>query len=147
MALEIRNATAEDFDGWMPLWQGYLTFYKTSLTDEVTQATWARILDPMNLLTARLAVKDGVVLGFAHHHTHLTTWDVRPTCYLEDLFVSPEARGLGVGKALLDDLVALGKEKDWVSVYWITAEDNVTAQKLYDSYNKRDAFYRYSVTL
>lgn len=147
MTVDIRGAEAGDLEQWMPLWQGYLTFYKVTISTEITQSTWSRILDPMNLLTARVALMDGKLVGFAHHHTHLTTWDVRPTCYLEDLFVDQTVRGGGVGRALMDDLVALGKAKDWMSIYWITADDNKTAQKLYDSYNPRDPFMRYSITL
>lgn len=147
MVADIRNARAGDLEQWLPLWEGYLTFYKVTIDPGITMATWARILDPMNPLTCRLAGVGGNLVGFAHHHTHLTTWDVRPTCYLEDLFVSPTARGLGIGRALIDDIVALGKAKDWASIYWITADDNRTAQKLYDSYNKRDPFMRYSITL
>jgi ribosomal protein S18 acetylase RimI-like enzyme len=147
MAIEIRNAEARDLDQWQVLWQGYLTFYKVTIAPEITMATWARILDPMNPLTCRVAEFDGALVGFAHHHTHLTTWDTRPTSYLEDLFVSPTVRGQGVGRALLDDLVALGKAGNWASIYWITAETNVTAQKLYDSYNARDEFFRYSIVL
>lgn len=147
MTVEIRNAEARDLDQWQVLWQGYLTFYKVTIAPGITAATWARILDPMNALTCRVADLDGALVGFAHHHTHLTTWDTRPTCYLEDLFVSPTIRSKGIGRALLDDLVALGKAGDWASIYWITAESNVMAQKLYDSYNKRDEFFRYSVVL
>jgi protein phosphatase len=55
--------------------------------------------------------------------------------------------GLGVGRALIDDLVARGKERDWVSIYWITAEKNKTAQKLYDSYVDKDEFIRYCINL
>lgn len=144
---EIRDAQAGDLAEWMPLWEGYLTFYKVEIAPDITMNTWARILDPMNLLNARVALVGGNMVGFAHHHTHLTTWDKRPVCYLEDLFVSPTARGLGIGRQLIDDMIGLGKEKDWASVYWITADDNKTAQGLYDTYNKRDPFIRYSVVL
>lgn len=144
---EIRDARAGDLADWMPLWEGYLTFYKVEIAPEITMNTWARILDPMNPLTSRVALVGGDMVGFANFHTHLTTWDTRPVCYLEDLFVGPAARGLGIGRQLIDDMLAIGKQKDWASVYWITAEDNATAQKLYDTYNKRDAFVRYSVTL
>jgi ribosomal protein S18 acetylase RimI-like enzyme len=147
MIADIRDARAGDLEQWLPLWEGYLTFYKVTIPPETTMASWARILDPMNPLTCRVASVGGNLIGFAHHHTHLTTWDRRPTCYLEDLFVAPTARGLGIGRALIDDLVALGKAKDWMAIYWITADDNKTAQKLYDSYNKRDPFVRYSITL
>jgi hypothetical protein len=47
----------------------------------------------------------------------------------------------------MDDLTALGRKRDWASIYWITAESNLTAQKLYDSCAKRDPFVRYSISL
>lgn len=145
--IEIRNAEPGDLEGWLPLWQGYCDFYKADIAPDITMAAWARILDPMNVLTARLALVGGNLVGFAHHHIHLTTWDRRATCYLEDLFVAPTARGLGIARALLDDLRALGREKDWASIYWITAESNETARRLYDSYVRRDDFVRYCINL
>jgi GNAT superfamily N-acetyltransferase len=143
--IEIRNAEAGDLETWLVLWKGYCDFYRVTIAEDITLSTWARVLDPMTALTCRMALSDGTLVGFAQHHTHLTTWDKRPTCYLEDLFVSPDARGLGVARALMDDLVALGRAKDWASVYWITAEGNTTARKLYDSYVGRDEFVRYSI--
>lgn len=145
--IEIRDAQAGDLADWMVLWDGYCAFYQVDIAVDITTTTWARILDPMNMLTCRLAIVGGNLVGFAHHHTHLTTWDRRPTCYLEDLFTAPSARGFGVARALLDDLVALGKARDWASIYWITAEDNATARKIYDDYAQRDAFVRYSVEM
>lgn len=145
--IEIRDARTGDLADWMPLWQGYLDFYEVEIAPEVTMATWARILDPMNVLTCRVALIGGNMVGFANHHTHLTTWDRRPTCYFEDLFVAPTARGFGVARALMDDLVALGKTRDWASIYWMTTEGNATARKLYDSYVGRDQFVRYCIDL
>ncbi|MDO6965551.1 GNAT family N-acetyltransferase [Rhizobium alvei] len=147
MVATIRDARPGDLSEWMPLWQGYCEFYGVEIEPQITMATWARILDPMCELTCRVAEVGGNMVGFAHHHTHLTTWDTRPVAYLEDLFVSPTARGLRVGQALLDDLLALGRQKGWASVYWITAEDNETARRLYDHYTKRDQFVRYAITL
>jgi ribosomal protein S18 acetylase RimI-like enzyme len=143
--IEIRDAQTGDLEAWLPLWKGYCDFYKVTIAVDITMSTWARILDPMNVLTARMALVGGNLVGFAHHLTHITTWDKRPTCYLEDLFVADTARGLGVARALMDDLVALGKARDWASVYWITAEGNAAARKLYDSYVGRDEFVRYSI--
>lgn len=145
--LEIRDAHSGDLEGWLPLWKGYCDFYKVTIDVDVTMSTWARILDPMSVLTSRVALAGGNLVGFAHHLTHITTWDRRPTCYLEDLFVADSARGLGVARALMDDLVALGKAEDWASVYWITAEGNATARKLYDKISGQDEFVRYSISL
>lgn len=143
--IDIRDAEAGDLEAWLALWKGYCDFYRVEIAPDITMSTWARILDPMNVLACRMALSDGRAVGFAQHHTHLTTWDRRPTCYLEDLFVAETARGLGVARALMDDLVATGKAKDWASVYWITAEGNATARTLYDSYAGRDEFVRYSI--
>ena len=64
-------------------------------------------------------------------------------CYLEDLFVDPQARGKGVGRALVDDLVVISKRHGWRGIYWHTNEDNARARKLYDSYVKSDGHIRY----
>ena len=145
--IEIREAQAGDLADWMALWQGYCEFYGADIAPDITLSTWARILDPMNALTARMALIGGNMVGLAHHHTHLSTWDRRPSCYLEDLFVAPNARGFGVARTLMDDLISLGKARNWASIYWITAEDNETARKLYDGYAGRDPFVRYCVNL
>lgn len=145
--IEIRDAEAGDLEGWLPLWRGYCDFYRVEIAEDITLATWARALDPMNVLACRVAMVGGAMVGFAQHHTHLTTWDRRPTCYLEDLFVAPSGRGAGVARALMDDLVATAKARDWASIYWITAEGNAAARRLYDSVAGRDEFVRYSICL
>lgn len=78
---------------------------------------------------------------------HEGSWSVRPTCYLEDLFVEPAARGAGVGRALLDQLVALGRDRRWTSIYWHTRAGNAQARKLYDRYTQADNFARYRLMI
>jgi GNAT superfamily N-acetyltransferase len=78
--------------------------------------------------------------------THEGTWVRAPDCYLEDLFVDASARGKGVGRALLDDLVALCKARGWTRLYWHTEETNATARKLYDSYVESDGHIRYRIS-
>lgn len=95
----------------------------------------------------RVAEVDGVVMGFALCLTHEGTWTRSPDCYLEDLFVDADARGKGVGRALLDDLVALSKARGWTRLYWHTNETNATARKLYDRYVESDGHIRYRITL
>ena len=64
----IRDATAADEAAWRSLWAQYLAFYAVILPPQVTDRTWARVMDPLSPLTARLAVDAGVVTGFALHH-------------------------------------------------------------------------------
>lgn len=143
MALLIRDARETDEAAWRTLWAGYLAFYGTEVSEEVTAFTWARILDPASRVSMRVAEEDGRLLGFAIHHYHDSTWDIAPEGYLEDLFVDGAARGKGVGRALIDDLVAISRRHGWRGIYWHVSEKNERARKLYDSYVETDGHLRY----
>ena len=145
--IEIRDAEAGDLEAWLVLWKGYCDFYHVEIAPDITMSTWARVLDPMNVLTCRMAVVGGNLVGFAQHHTHLTTWDKRPTCYLEDLFVEPAARGKGLGRALIKDVLNLARERGCSRLYWHTRADNRDARRLYDTFAPADDFVRYRLFL
>jgi GNAT superfamily N-acetyltransferase len=147
MTLELRDANPQDQTAFLDLWQQYLAFYKVDLAPQVTAATWARLLDPASPVKARLAVLDGQVQGFAIHLHHPSTWVATEDCYLEDLFVTDAARGHGLGRALLDDLIGLARAKGWSRLYWHTNEGNTRARALYDQYVASDGHIRYRMTL
>jgi GNAT superfamily N-acetyltransferase len=147
MGVDIRFAKAGDEADWRRLWQGYLDFYEVDLPDAVTASTWTRILDPNARVQARLAFVDGVMAGFAIHHHHDSTWVLGSDGYLEDLYLDPAFRGKGVGRALIDDLIAICREKGWERLYWHTDAGNATARKLYDTYVKEDGHVRYRIKL
>lgn len=145
--MQIRDCSAADEAGWRGLWQGFLDYYEVSLAPDVTAFTWARLLDPASPLKARLAVEGDLLLGFAIHQHHPSTWVMGDDCYLEDLFVSPNARGKGVGRALIEDLISLARAKGWQRLYWNTDASNATARKLYDSFTPDDGHVRYRMQL
>ncbi|WP_313615641.1 GNAT family N-acetyltransferase [Agrobacterium sp.] len=145
MTLQIRDAQPQDQADWLKLWTDYLAFYNVDLAEDVTAHTWARIMDPASRLSMRLAVLDGQTVGFAIHHFHESTWVKTPDCYLEDLFIDETIRGKGIGRALIDDLIAIAKEKGWSRLYWHTDENNQRARKLYDSYVESDGHIRYRI--
>ena len=147
MTATIRDAGPEDESGWRDLWAQYLAFYDVTLAPEVTTATWARLMDPASPVKARLAFDAGRMVGFAIHLHHPSTWVLGEDCYLEDLFLSPEARGKGIGKALIDDLIALARSRGWQRLYWHTDEGNATARRLYDRYTASDGHIRYRLKL
>jgi GNAT superfamily N-acetyltransferase len=132
---------------FLDLWQGYLRFYGVDLVPAVTQATWARLMDEASPMKARLALVDGVPMGFAIHLHHPSTWVVGEDCYLEDLYVDESARGQGLGRALLDDLALLAKARGWHRLYWHTDAGNTRARALYDSYVTSDGHVRYRMPL
>ena len=145
--LLLRDPVSDDEAAWRRLWSGYLTFYKASVPEAVTAATWARQLDPASGIFGRVAERDGEIVGFSVSVVHPGTWTTAPVCYLEDLFVAPGHRGHGVGHALIDDLLGLAKEKGWSRLYWHTEAKNETARQLYDRYTQADGFVRYRVYL
>ena len=144
---ELRDARPEDETDFRRLWQGFCDGYGLALPPEVTAFTWTRLMDEGNALTARLAVVDGVAQGFAIHQHHPSTWVMGDDGYLEDRFVPPEARGKGFGRALIEDLVAIGRRNGWRRLYWLTEIENQTARKLYDQFCDNDGHIRYRMTL
>jgi ribosomal protein S18 acetylase RimI-like enzyme len=87
------------------------------------------------------------VQGFAIHLHHPSTWVLTGDCYLEDLFVAPKARGQGLGRALIDDLITLARARGWSRLYWHTRVDNTKARALYDQYVATDGHIRYRLPL
>ena len=147
MSVIIRDALPKDEDKWRELWASYLSFYGVSIADDITDLTWRRVFDPASAIFMRVAELDGSLVGFALCLTHEGTWTRALDCYLEDLFVDAAARGKGVGRALLDDLVTLSKDKGWTRLYWHTDETNANARKLYDQYVRSEGHIRYRINL
>jgi GNAT superfamily N-acetyltransferase len=143
--IHIRDAEPADEAAFRKLWADYLAFYKVTLAEDVTDHTWSRILDPASRVAMRVAEVDGQLAGFAIHHFHDSTWVKTPDCYLEDLFLDETFRGKGIGRALMEDLVALCAQNGWSRLYWHTDEGNLTARKLYDSFVKSDGHVRYRI--
>ncbi|MBK0350088.1 GNAT family N-acetyltransferase [Leclercia adecarboxylata] len=144
--VKVREAKAEDYEAWLRLWNGYLSFYGTGLDEAVTLATWHRVLSADSSLFCRLAETKQGVVGFAICVLHEGTWVTQPLCYLEDLFVDDAARGKGAGRALIEAIINEAREKGWSKVYWVTREGN-PARALYDKLAVVDDYVRYRITI
>ena len=145
--LVIRAPAPGDEGAWRRLWSGYCAFYETEVPEPVTAGTWARMLTPESPLFGRIAEWDGEVVGFTISVLHQGSWTLLPICYLEDLFVAPEARGHGIGRALIGDLLLRAKERGWSRLYWHTRAGNEPARRLYDEFAAADDFVRYRLSL
>ena len=146
MTVKIRKIEARDRRRWGELWDGYCRFYEKDLSGPVTEYTWKRIMasaSPVHTIVAERP-RDGVI-GMANYIIHENTWTLTPVCYLEDLFVDPKVRAGGVGKQLIDWLVAEVKARNWSRLYWATAESNYRARGLYDKYTPHSGFLRYVI--
>ena len=145
--LAVRFVTRQDYDRWLPLWDGYNAFYgrsgATALSPEVTRMTWTRFFDAYEPVHGLVAESGGQLLGLTHYLFHRSTTAIEPSCYLQDLFTSEAARGKGVGRALIDGVYAQAKLVGSPRVYWQTHETNRTAMQLYDKVAERSGFVVY----
>jgi GNAT superfamily N-acetyltransferase len=146
--LIVRSARADDYQSSLMLWRGYCAALDSTVSDAIIEGAWRRILAPSEAIWCLLACqRKSEPVGFANYVLHLHTWSLQAVCYLEDLFVSPAARGSGAGRALIEALVALGREHDWRRVYWHTHENNYRARSLCDRVVPRTDFVRYDIEL
>ena len=140
----IRHLRAEDRSDWQRLWTGYLDFYETSVPPETYDSTFARLLpggDPD--MACRLALVGGRPVGLVHFIFHKHCWRPEGVCYLQDLYAEPEARGRGIGRALIEAVYAVADARGRPSVYWLTQEFNATARQLYDRIGEATPFIKY----
>ena len=140
----IRPVRPSDLQQWDGLWQGYLTFYKETLSTQQTELTWARLIDDEYEMHGLVAELDGELVGLAHFSFTHSSWAENRDLYLEDLFVSPTVRGQGFGKALILALDEVAREEGARKVWWETHKDNATARRLYDSVGEISEFVRYT---
>ena len=147
----VRDIRRDDYAQWKPLWDGYNAFYgrsgATALPDEITAATWSRFFDAYEPVNAFVAERDGTLVGLVHYIYHRSTTFLGPTCYLQDLFTAAEARGRGVGRALIEAVYGRAKAAGCPRVYWLTHETNTTAMRLYDAVAEKSGFVQYRKAL
>lgn len=142
--VNVRFVRADDYDSWCVLWRAYLTFYETSVPDVVYQTTFERLLgdDPQDFNGLVAETPSGLV-GITHYLFHRHCWKFENVCYLQDLYAAPEARGTGVGRALIEAVYTKADEAGAPSVYWTTQDFNHTARQLYDRIGVLTPFIKY----
>lgn len=144
----VRELRGTDRAAWQPLWDGYLDFYDEDVDPEVTDLVFQRLVDRgWTAQRGYVAEVEGRVVGIAHVGLQPSTWSVAEDCYLEDLFVEPSARGDGVGRAVVEHLVAEGRDAGWRKLHWLTDSDNTTARRLYDEVGQLADQVRYTINL
>lgn len=144
--IDVKPLNADQYDEWYPLWQDYLTFYESRLDDDTTKETWQRFHDENEPMKALGAFEGGKLVGIVHYIYHRTCWSKNYNCYLQDLFAVPDARGKGIGRALIEAVHDDARNENANTVYWMTQEDNKTARILYDKVASRSGFIHYDKT-
>ena len=139
----VRPVGKDERAAWEPLWDGYIAFYKATLEPGASDAVWQRFHDsdePMFLLGAYV---EGRLTGIVQYLYHRSSWTPGNYCYLQDLFVADSARGLGLGRALIEAVYEKAKADGCSRVYWLTQTSNAQARILYDQVADNSGFMQY----
>jgi ribosomal protein S18 acetylase RimI-like enzyme len=110
------------------------------------QHTYSRIQNNNDNLLGLIAVTDRSV-GFAHYYFHPSSYSLTDACTLEDLYVAPLVRGLGIGRALIEAVAERAKQAQAPALHWKTRQSNTSAQSLYDQLAVRTEFISYRKAL
>ena len=145
MSIHITSLTPADRPAWERLARGYKAFYHTPTTDAEYDIAWNRLLAKVGIFGLAANV-EGQFVGFAHYLFHTTIWAPK-VCYLQDLFTSPEARGKGIARALIEAVAERARDDGAARYYWMTQEHNAFARVLYDKVAKYNGFIRYEFPL
>lgn len=130
--MKIRAATREDIPTILQLIRDLAEYERAP--NEVT-ATEEQLVDVLfgkrPSAEVVLGFEDGVAVGFAVFFHNFSTWLARPGLYLEDLFVKPEERGKGYGRALLVHLANIARDRGCGRMEWAVLDWNEPAIEFY----------------
>ena len=139
----VRPIEQGDHEAWQRLFHAYREFYEYDEEQDVVDLVWGWINDESHETNALVALVDDQVVGFAHHREFARPSSGKRGLYLDDLFTEPSVRGKGIGRALITRLGEMARERGFNKVRWITAEDNHTAQRLYDGLAEKTSWLTY----
>ena len=146
--ITVRRLQATDRAAWEPLFKGYIEFYQAHVAEDVIDETWQRLLSGVEgfhigLIAFDATTTDGTPVGIAHILFHRSTWSKTWYCYLEDLFVAPDVRAQGTGRALIDAVYHEADVRGATRTYWTTQDFNYRARGLYDQMATKSPFIQY----
>ena len=130
----IEVVTEQDLDELLPLMRGYCDFYEVDPSDEALVAMARTLIADPEREGLQLIARDddGRAVGFATIFWTWSTLSASRIGVMNDLFVTPDARGSGAAADLIEACAERCRRRDIASLDWQTAHDNLRAQKLYD---------------
>lgn len=132
--LIIRKAIKTDIPDIIKLIKELAEFEKLLNMVEITEANLEKVLfGDEKFVEVLIAEYDDELAGQALFFKNFSTFVGKPGIYLEDLYVKPEYRGKGIGKALLQKIISIAKERDYGRVEWCVLDWNKTAIDFYKS--------------
>lgn len=146
--ITVRPISADDHEAWSALYAGYADFYQVVQTPDMRETVWSWLMDGAHEVSGFIAVGDtGDALGLAHYRPFSRPLSASVGGFLDDLFVTPSARGHDVGKLLIAAVVDVAKARNWSVLRWLTAENNYRARSSYDKVATQTKWTVYDIKL
>ncbi len=151
-APRVRPVGPDDREAWRALFIAYGVFYETEFSPAVLDGVWTWLMDDAHEISGLVAEFDPddsddadgpELVGFAHLRRLHDTFTAGPAWFLDDLYVAQEHRGAGVARALIAACETTARAGGGGTLRWITASDNATAQRLYDTVATRTTWVTY----
>lgn len=141
--LTITSILPEHKEQWLNLWQLYCG--SAAVNQEITEHTWRCFFDDTSSIHCVVALRENVVVGFATYTLHESTWEIKPVCYIEDVYIEKKNRGsvLGTGARLAQYFTQELSKGRFSRLEGMTRMDNEVAQKLYGSFTEGEPYMRY----
>jgi GNAT superfamily N-acetyltransferase len=147
VSFAIARVGETDLDDLLPLMRGYSDFYEVDPSDDALLALSRALIENPDYDGVQLIARDSetdAALGFATVYWLWSTSRAARIGVMNDLFTATEARGRGVGEALIKACLELVRERGAALLQWQTAPDNHTAQSVYERVGGiREQWYDY----
>ena len=146
--ISIQQANMDDLDTLVELFSGYLAFYERKHEAiAIRQFLSERISNKQSIIF--IANSANKAVGFTQLYPAFASLSLKPSCILNDLFVLPDARGMGVANALMAAARQLAAETNACEIFLQTARSNHKAQALYEKlhYQRDDDFLVYTLSI
>ena len=141
----IRKLEQKDKENWVKLYNAYADFYKVPMNTGVLDVLWGWIQDNSHEVNCLCFEIEGKIVAIAHYRTMPRPIKGQYICFLDDLFVESDFRGLKIAQKLINHLKSISKVNNWQGIRWITHSSNKKAKKLYDKIANNTGFELYEL--
>ena len=128
----IRSIKPGDKKDWQKLFCSYAAFYKVEINQAILDTVWAWLVDEKHELNGLVCEYEEKIVALAHYRRMPSPLRGKYIGFLDDLFVSPDFRGLKIGKKIISTLGEISSDNGWGLIRWITRSDNLRAKSLYE---------------
>lgn len=141
--IEIVDIRQLEYDQWADLYRSYADFYHVPISEDKLHVVWGWLGGHETELRGIAALADGKPGGIVHYRRFLRPLVGEMGIFLDDIFVCPSARRLGIGKSLLAAIDDIAKNQNCSVIRWITAGRHKGAQTFYDTFGKKTGWVTY----